>query len=71
MVSPHKKNFPYNSQILGQNENGESEVSAMQNQSKGQDMKSRNQDPNPQTEPQTTQMPNKKKNQGQEKTERT
>ncbi|WP_278045199.1 hypothetical protein [Intestinimonas massiliensis (ex Afouda et al. 2020)] len=43
----------------------------MQNQSKGQNMKSRNQDPNPQTEPQTTQMPNKKKNQGQEKTERT
>ena len=59
MVSPQKKNFPYNLQILGQNENGESEVSAMQNQGNGQ-MKSRNQNPAPQTDPQGTQMENKK-----------
>lgn len=71
MVSPRKKNLPYNSQFLGQNENGESEVSAMQNQDKGQNMKSRNQEPHPQTEPQSTQMHNKKKNQVQEKNERT
>ena len=60
MVSPQKKNFPYNSQILGQNEIGESEVSAMQNQGNGQNMKSRKQNPAPQTDPQGTQMENKK-----------
>ena len=60
MVSPQKKNFPYNLQILGQNEIGESEVSAMQNQGNGQNMKSRNQNPAPQGDPQATQMENKK-----------
>ena len=59
MVSLKKKNFPYNLQILGQNENGESEVSAMQNQGNGQ-MKSRNQNPAPQGDPLATQMENKK-----------
>ena len=39
----------------------------MQNQDYGQNMKSRNQNPDPQTEPQATQMHNKKKNQGQDK----
>ena len=39
----------------------------MQNQDYGQDMKSRNQNPDPNTDPQAAQMNSKKKNQGQQK----
>ena len=70
MVSLKKKNFPYNFPVMGQNRGGESEVSAMQNQGNGQNMKSRNQKPDSQMDPQATQMQNKKKNQHQDKSDR-
>ena len=55
---------------MGQNRDGESEVSAMQNQENGQNMKSRNQKPDPQMDAQAAQMQNKKKNQHQDKRDR-
>ena len=69
MVSLTKKNFPYDFPEMGQNRDGESEVSAMQNQENGQNMKSRNQKPDPQMDAQAAQMQNKK-NQHQDKRDR-
>ena len=62
---PETENFPYNSRRTGKTGNSERQVSAMQDQGHGQ--KSRNQAPDPRTEPQAGRMQNKKKDQPQDK----
>ena len=65
MWYPRTENFPYNSRRTGKTGNSERQVSAMQDQGHGQ--KSRNQAPDPRTEPQAGRMQNKKKDQPQDK----
>ena len=65
MVSPKRKIFRIIPGARGKTGNSERQVSAMQDQGHGQ--KSRNQAPDPRTEPQAGRMQNKKKDQGQEK----
>ena len=65
MVSPKRKIFRIIPGAGGKTGNSERQVSAMQDQGHGQ--KSRNQAPDPRTEPQAGRMQNKKKDQPQDK----